>query len=401
MMKRFIFTAIGVIILLSAYSQDWIMQQTNTTADLNSICFVNPDLGWAVGSDGTILKTINGGDTWVLKTSGVANDLYSVHFIDPLTGFAVSYGELLKTTDGGDHWVVQDTVINAGLATIFFIGSDTGFIAGTGRILKTTDNGETWIKQNGFGCFGVKSFWATDPQTLYMGGADLLTMKSLDGGVNWDVLIPNIAYGTMESIFFTDHNTGYFAGGGWAQGNTFSYFAKIIDGVATRTNPLRNLGKWLSCVFFTDTNNGYITALDGSILKTTDAGDHWTSLTSGVNSALTSIFFTDSITGYAAGRSGIILKTTNGGLAISGPDVMNKPIKIYPNPVSDFLMVESNYTPTQKSELQLYNISGQLMLQQDIHNKKSELDLSKLPKGVYVLKILSPQGIEVIKFDKM
>jgi len=296
---------------------------------------------------------------------------------------------------------VQDTVINAGLATIFFIGSDTGFIAGTGRILKTTDNGETWIKQNGVVCLGVKSFWATDPQTLYMGGADFLTMKSIDGGVNWDVLIPNISYGTMESIFFTDHNTGYFAGGGWAQGNTGTYFAKTVDGGETRTNPLGNIGKWLSCVFFTDTNNGYITALDGSILKTTDAGDHWTSLTSGVNSALTSIFFTDSITGYVAGAAGTILKTTNGGLAISGPDVMNKPIKIYPNPVSDFLMVESNYSPPQKSELQLYNISGQLMLQQDIHNKKSELDVSKLSKGIYILKIINAQGTEVVKIDKM
>jgi len=400
-MKKIFFTAIGVIILLSAYSQDWIMQQTNTSADLNSICFVNPNLGWAVGSGGTILKTINGGDTWALKTSGVANDLYSVHFTDPLTGFAVSYGELLKTTDGGDHWVVQDTVINAGLATIFFIGSDTGFVAGTGRILKTTDNGETWIKQNGVVCLGVKSFWATDSQTLYMGGADFLTMKSTDGGVNWDVLIPNISYGTMESIFFTDHNTGYFAGGGWAQGNTGTYFAKTVDGGVTRTNPLGNIGKWLSCVFFADSSHGYITALDGSILKTTDAGNHWINVNSGVNIALNSIFFTDSITGYVAGAAGTILKTTNGGLAVSGPDVMNKPIKIYPNPVSDFLMVESNYTPTQKSELQLYNISGQLMLQQDIHNKKSELDVSKLPKGVYILKIINAQGTEVVKIDKM
>ncbi|MFH1119052.1 MAG: YCF48-related protein [Bacteroidota bacterium] len=400
-MKRLFFTAFGIITILNAFSQDWVQQQTNTTADLSSIYFFDPNLGWAVGSEGTILKTTNGGDHWVLKSSGVTNDLNSVYFTDPLTGFAVSYRELLKTTDGGEHWVIQDTVINAGLSSVFFIGRDTGFVAGTGRILKTTDNGKTWIKQNGLGCSGVKSFWATDTQTLYMGGADLLTMKSMDGGVNWDVLIPNSSYGCMESIFFTDHNTGYFAGGGWAQGNTFSFFAKIVDGGATRTNPLGNLGKWLSSVFFTDSNNGYITALDGSILKTMDAGDHWINLNSGVSSALTSIYFTDTTTGYVAGRSGIILKTTNGGLNASGPDVMKKSIKIYPNPVTDFLMIELSYPPQGISNIQIYNISGQLILQQDMLNRKSDFDLRKLHRGIYFLKIIQAQGSEVVKFEKM
>jgi len=400
-MKRFFYTAIGFILLLNAYPQDWIKQKTNTNADLSSVFFINPDLGWAVGSEGTILKTTDGGEIWTLKSSGVTNGLNSVCFTDSLTGFAVSFSELLKTTDGGEQWVVQDTVINAGLSSVFFIGRDTGFVAGTGRILKTTDNGKTWIKQNGFGCFGVESFWATDSQTLYMGGADLLTMKSMDGGVNWDVLIPNSSYGCMESIFFTDHSTGYFAGGGWAQGNTFTFFAKIVEGGVTRTSTLLNLGKWLSCVFFTDSNIGYITALDGSILKTTDAGDHWTSLNSGVNSALTSIFFTDSTTGYVAGRSGIILKTTNGGLSASGPDVMNKSVQIYPNPVADVLMVELSYPPQGISNIQIYNISGQLILQQDVLNRKSGIDLQKLPRGIYFLKTIQAQGSEVIKFDKM
>lgn len=400
-MKRLFFTAIGIILLMNAYPQDWRQQQTNTNADLNSIFFINHDIGWAVGSEGTILKTTDGGETWTLKSSGVSNDLNSVCFTDPLTGFAVSSRELLKTTNGGEQWVIQDTVLNSGLSAVFFIGPDTGFVAGTGRILKTTDHGETWIKQAGFGCFGVDSFWATDPQTFYLGGSDFLTMKSNDGGVHWDVLIPNISYGSMESIFFTDHNTGYFAGGGWAQGNTGTYFAKTDDGGATWTNPLGNIGKWLTSVFFADGNHGYIATKDGTILKSTDAGEHWINLNSGVNSALTSIFFTDSMTGYVAGRSGIILKTSNGGLAVSGPDVINKSIKTYPNPVTDLLMVEFSYPPQGLSNIQIFNISGQLIMQQAILNRKSDFDLRKLPRGIYFLKIIQAQGSEVVKFEKM
>lgn len=400
-MKVFFSLVFGFFLMLNTFSQNWIQQQTNSTADLNSIFFVDPDLGWAVGSEGTVLKTTNGGDQWLPQSSGVASDLLSVHFTDPLTGFAVSSHELLKTTDGGEHWVVQDTVMNAWLSTVFFIGSDTGFVAGAGRILKTTDHGNTWTKQSGFGCFGVKSFWATVPETLYMGGSDFLTMKSMDGGAHWDVLIPNLSYGNMESIFFTDHNTGYFAGGGWAQGYTGSYFAKTADGGATMTYPLGNIGKWLSCVFFTDTHNGYITALDGSILKTTDAGDHWVSLNSGVNSALTSICFTDSVTGYVAGKSGTILKTTTGGVHVSGPDALNKSIKIYPNPVSDVLMVERNSEQQLRTYLEIYSVSGQLMLREETLTNKSFMDAGRLPGGSYILKIINSHGAEVVKFDKL
>lgn len=399
-MKVIFSLVFGFILMLNTSSQEWFQQQTNTNADLNSIFFADANLGWVVGSGGTILKTTNGGDQWVPVSSGVTSDLLSVHFTDPMTGFAVSFHELLKTTDGGEHWVIQDTVINAALSSVFFIGSDTGFVAGSGRILKTTDKGNTWVKQSGFGCFGVKSFWATDSQTLYMGGSDFLTIKSVDGGNQWDVLVPNLSYGNMESIFFTDNNTGYFAGGGWAQGYTGTYFAKTVDGGATMTNPLGNIGKWLSCVFFTDSRNGYITALDGSILKTTDAGDHWVSINSGVNSALTSIFFPDSIIGYVTGRSGTILKTTTAGLGVSGSDVPKKSARIYPNPVNDVLNIELNSLQQQRTSLQIYSVSGQLLVRQETLMNKTALETGTLPEGVYVLKIIDSQGTEVVKFDK-
>lgn len=399
-MKVIFSLVFGFLLMLNTFSQEWIQQQTNTNADLNSIFFADANLGWVVGSGGTILKTTNGGDQWVLKSSGVANDLHSVFFTDPLTGFAVSYSELLKTTDGGEHWVIQDTVVNAGLSSVFFIGSDTGFVAGTGRILKTTDNGNTWVKQNGFGGFGVKSFWATDPQTLYMGGADFLTIKSVDGGAHWDVLIPNLSYGEMESIFFTDHNTGYFAGGGWAQGNTGTYFAKTSDGGATMTNPLGNIGKWLTCIFFADASIGYITTKDGGILKTTDAGEHWSGLASGVSSELRSIFFNDASTGYLAGKSGIILKTTTGGLDVSRPDAPRRSARLYPNPVNDVLNIELNSLQPQRTFFQIYSVSGQLLVRQDTQMNKTVLETATLPEGVYILKIINSQGTEVFKFDK-
>ena len=47
------------------------------------------DNGWAVGANGTIIKTTNGGATWKVQPSGTTKNLHSVHFPSPRRGWAV------------------------------------------------------------------------------------------------------------------------------------------------------------------------------------------------------------------------------------------------------------------------------------------------------------------------
>ncbi len=64
--------------------------------------------GTAVGNDGTILRTTDGGTTWKQQTSGTTEDLYDVSFTDSDNGTAVgSDGTILRTTDGGTTWTRQ------------------------------------------------------------------------------------------------------------------------------------------------------------------------------------------------------------------------------------------------------------------------------------------------------
>ena len=53
------------------------------------VAFPDAAHGWAVGDSGTILKTINGGVTWTEQISGTRADLYSVAFVSPLVGWSV------------------------------------------------------------------------------------------------------------------------------------------------------------------------------------------------------------------------------------------------------------------------------------------------------------------------
>ncbi|MDZ4713104.1 MAG: T9SS type A sorting domain-containing protein, partial [bacterium] len=64
----------------------------------------------------------------------------------------------------------------------------------------------------------------------------------------------------------------------------------------------------------TDLNTGYVTGDTGMILKTTNAGDSWIRLTTGINrQKVNCIHFLNANTGIAGCDSGKILKTTNAG----------------------------------------------------------------------------------------
>ena len=63
-------------------------QLSHTEALLMGLYFRTPQLGWAVGSGGTILKTIDGGKKWKKVTSGTAASLSADFFFDEKQGWA-------------------------------------------------------------------------------------------------------------------------------------------------------------------------------------------------------------------------------------------------------------------------------------------------------------------------
>src|SRR5438552_298516 len=83
-------------------------------APLHAIQFVDRDEGWAVGDDGVILHTLDGGGAWERQPSGVRASLQSLHFLTPYIGWVAgreempngkgSVGVLLVTRDGGLKW---------------------------------------------------------------------------------------------------------------------------------------------------------------------------------------------------------------------------------------------------------------------------------------------------------
>lgn len=399
-MKKLVSSIYTLFLLTNCYSQDWVSQNSNTTSRLNSVHFVDSIHGCAVGNDGTICKTFDGGDNWMLQSSGTTNHITSVHFIDTLIGFAVTSSELLKTTDGGDNWFIQETM-NASLGAMFFIDSDTGFVAGKGSMLKTVNGGQSWGVIN---CADVypTCFWAINSDTLYtggMGGAILGSMptiaKSADGGITWSTFYQTGNYGGFNDMFFLNKNTAFATGGFFAQGITSYIFRKTIDGGLLWTSPLTNIDSNLTSIYFTDSLTGYMASLNGNILKTIDAGDIWTTLNSNVTTSLHSIFFPDSLIGFAVGNSGTILKTTNAGLSIS-KDSIDENLIIFPNPTSNQLTIKSGDFTIYKIEI--IDQTGKKI--KTINQNKNTINVDDLTNGVYFINFITNKGTITKKFVK-
>lgn len=66
-------------------------------------------------------------------------------------------------------------------------------------------------------------------------------------------------------------------------------------------------------------------------------------------------------------------------------------VKIYPNPVKDFLKLDFEGLSVERT-IRIYNAIGQLMDQQITNDMQVELDMSALPAGLFHLQIVSNEG---------
>ncbi len=83
-------------------------------------------------------------------------------------------------------------------------------------------------------------------------------------------------------------------------------------------------------------------------------------------------------------------------IATSTKDIENVvAFELFPNPSSSIVYITFD-SPT-RAELRVLNLNGQEVFAQPLDSEKTQLDLSDLPKGLYVVSILSEEGVGVKK----
>lgn len=131
----------GLIIVSDDGAATWRQAPTPVSSDLLAVQFATAQQGWAVGHDGVILHSADGGSSWVKQFDGnEANTMLAEHF-DKLAAAgdptAASYQEAIKLN-------YQDGPEQA-LMGVWFADENNGVVVGTfGTLLATHDGGKTW-----------------------------------------------------------------------------------------------------------------------------------------------------------------------------------------------------------------------------------------------------------------
>lgn len=282
--------------------------------------------GWAVGDQGAIYHTNNGGASWEAQPSGTTQPLNNVQFLDAQHGWAV--GNVIRyTTNGGRSW--QQGVSNGSLGTLYdveFVNLNTGWVGGIGAtVMKTTDGGRTWNPQPtpvpSNRSIGGFYFVNENRGRAYAGDGLMITTEN--GGLTWTLRNSNLGAFGQTTNFVSETE-------GWAVGQNKAFHT--TDGGQTWTPQSLPAGSWIYGSFFLDALRGWGVGSQENIVHTSDGGQTWVTQRAPTRThPLDSVHFADALHGVAVGGGGTVLYTNDGGQTWSQPanDYRTASLKIF------------------------------------------------------------------------
>lgn len=285
--------------------------------------------GWAVGDEGVIWHTIDGGKSWDRQNSSTRASLRSVHFLNALVGFAVgreelplgagSAGVILLTTDSGETW--QHLSLNSlpGLNAVRFLDEKVGYAAGDGSdqhpsgVFVTRDSGKTWQPVAGPRVPSWNAFFmANKDQGAFVGAWSRLA--NLKAG--------QIVLGDADFLGGMGVRSIYRGSGEGARSIAVGQGSLVLVGneLGNKFHPLKiGLPQEVRSCWDLHAVHGagehvWAAGRPGSVLlHSPDQGKTWELTRTGQPLPLHGLWFKDEKTGWAVGELGLILKTVDGG----------------------------------------------------------------------------------------
>jgi photosystem II stability/assembly factor-like uncharacterized protein/subtilisin-like proprotein convertase family protein len=305
-----LFVAILCLFNVAGFSQHsgWYWQNPYLQGnDLNSIV-MNGSIGWAVGGEGTVMKTSNEGFDWELIDLGTAENLNCI-YMDEVSGrgwIVGNKGLIFYTEDGGNSWVKQRSGTTKILYSVTAITGDCPWISGNDIILNSGDHGQTW---EWVPCIFHSHFFSIDLKDCdeaWVSGQQGMVISTSDEGVTWQ----SHSSGASSNLYCIDivANGDYRACG---------YTGTIIRSSDAGSSWVKEYEKPFLYLYNVDTRGiggpAYAVGGEGTILETLDGGTSWTQRVSGTYTYLNDVCFQAIMHGvYATGWYGIILRKEDG-----------------------------------------------------------------------------------------
>lgn len=287
-------------------------QKSRTNSSLRGISVIDSMTAWASGSNGTVLRTTDGGENWiVIRVKGAeTRDFRDIEAFDRNTAVIMCIDApayFFKTTDGGKTWKRKYINMNP---KVFFDGftfwDDKNGIAISDPIenklylVATKDGGETWKEMPSVNLPSVikgESAFAASGTSIALVGKDLVWIgtgggerariyKSEDGGGNWRIMDSRLKGGSASSgvfsVCFKDELNGIAVGGDYKKDKEIAGNCSITEdgGLSWQSVEQKGPAGFRSCVAWNDKKQFWIAAGTSGTDYSVDEGKTWANINS-------------------------------------------------------------------------------------------------------------------------
>lgn len=352
----------------------------------DDVFFLNPNLGWAAGSEGgKVYKTTDGGQNWEQQASFPENYIRNIEFLNENIGFIGTLEvKFFKTTDGGATWGSINLPIpipipeypSKAICGMDAVGTSTiygcGSYFGPAYIIKSTDSGNTWqyIDMSDY-AMSLVDILFVDENVGFVSGGNMtggLILKTTDGGTTWTQIYssgingewvwkmqrlfsnPNVMFGSVESVAPLNGKLIKSVDGGQ------NWISKEVPDTD------------IQAVGFVTENHGWMGGHHTGFLETFDAGTTWANTGFGAN--LNRIQFFDQNLAYCAGEG--VYKFSDEALSTKTfrdpSERIKLEVNIAPNPVKNQLDFSVNFRRPDHIILRVFDVNGKLM--KELGNEK-------------------------------
>jgi photosystem II stability/assembly factor-like uncharacterized protein len=371
----------------SAYTRD--NGERKRVPDINEIAYPNDKLFIAVGDSGLILRTTDKGETWDSCRLDTKVRLFWLRMLDENYGTAFRrqyYGNkelhMLETTNGGKTWQEMNFVYDGGIEFENYYIINRNQIAAIIWQMKPKPEKKLLMIYNNW------EYCDTFPIPLYCNSIDFVNVNQgwIAGGYfSFDIPLNEIT----QEIYCTSNG-----------GETW---------IEQRNKPYENLrGFNISYIDFYDEIFGVAESNHAMVFITTDGGKNWqehqlTNINpnSGSSYPISSICAASPTTAYAILQGDTVYKYTREISDVNEDEYSLA--NIHPNPATSQIILSLGEEFVSAPEIDIIDYLGNVIRwtpsgRWSPSDKSITINTSPLSPGVYFLRVISGEKVEVKKF---
>jgi photosystem II stability/assembly factor-like uncharacterized protein len=285
----------------------WTPNDDRCSAPIVALAFPADQRGFLALSDGTVLRTDDGGGTWAAQAAIGASQPTAAAFTSADTGVVTtSTGLVYRTADGGASWTLVHRDPH-GLFDVTFANTTTGYAVGEGStVLRTLDGGKTWAARS-----------AGEPLTLTSIRCASVTLCLATSNTGDRVLRTTDAGVTLHAAASTaDVMAVAFGPGARAVGAGMLGAIVVSDDAGATWAPVgARLPASFARLRATSPSLAFATGSAGQLARTVDGGRTWQAIGVSTRQDVTDVSFASARVGYAVDLGGRVFRTADAGVS--------------------------------------------------------------------------------------